>query len=66
MSACTFDNPATMQRECWQNKELVCAYSAVFLSQVQRTYYPIFFGANIGPWKTGQIVGDVEAIKEDN
>ena len=27
MSVCTYDNPATMRRECWENGKLVCAYT---------------------------------------
>ncbi len=62
---CTFDNPATMARECWQDGKLLVHYSAEILPPFAR--YPIparsfFFGANIGPWQTGRLVGDVEAM----
>jgi len=63
MAACTYDNPDTMSRECWRDKKLVCSYSVELLCSKQPIpgeYF--FFGANIGPWKTGQIAGDKEAI----
>lgn len=61
---CTYDNPATMARECWQDGKLLCHY------QAQLYFLPVwpvpaelyFFGANIGPWKTGQLVGDRGAL----
>lgn len=76
MAVCTYDNPDTMARECWQNGRLVCKYNASLLLRKLRAWetQPVpgdgfFFGANIGPWKAGQLVGDVsamtnEAIKE--
>lgn len=67
MSAvCTYDNPATMMRECWQDGRLLYAYSfKILLPFARRQEIParlFFFGANIGPWKAGQHVGDMEAI----
>lgn len=66
---CTHDNPNTMQRECWQDGKLLCSYSAELLEskrfledeEVHRKY--LFWGANIGNWKTGQFWGDLEAMK---
>ena len=53
-----------MARECWQDGRLLCHYQAhlYFLEKwtVPRELY--FFGANIGTWKTGQIVGDKNAM----
>lgn len=65
MTVCTFDNPATMSRECWQDGRLICSYSMELLTSKQ----PIpgnqfFFGANIGPWDTGQYVGDLNAMRK--
>ena len=64
MKICTYDNPASMARECWQDGELICHYQAelYFLKEwtVPRELY--FFGANIGEWKIGQIVGDITAM----
>lgn len=61
---CVYDNPATMQRECWQNGKLLCSYSfALFclsIFPVHGRYF--FFGANIGDWKPGQIIGDSGAV----
>lgn len=63
MTVCTYDNPATMRRECWQDGRLIHAYdSALYALMVwpvpARAY---FFGANIGDWKAGQMVGDPSA-----
>lgn len=65
MAVCTYDNPATMARECWQDGKLLCHYTAQLLPPFAREPIPaenFFFGANIGPWKLGQMVGDAEAI----
>ena len=64
MAVCTYDNPATMSRECWQDGELLCHYSASLFALKD---WPVperlfFFGANIGDWKTGQLVGDRTAM----
>ena len=67
MAVCTFDNPSSMSRECWQNGKLLCAYSCRLFPPFAKTPIPgeyLFFGANIGPWKDGQAVGDKEAIGE--
>lgn len=65
MSVCTYDNPATMARECWQNGKIICHYKATLLQPYAKEPIPaeyFFFGANIGPWKEGQIVGNNAAI----
>ena len=66
MSVCTYDNPDSMARECWQDGELICSYQA---SLLMRDPFPLppeafFFGANIGPWETGQLHGDPKAISD--
>ena len=61
---CVYDNPATMSRECWQDGKLLCSYSFNVLPPFADKPIPAkhyFFGANIGPWKTGQLVGNPEA-----
>ena len=64
MSVATYDNPATMRRECWDSGRIICSYSAnVLVREGQIPARHFFFGANIGPWETGQLVGDPEAIK---
>lgn len=69
MAVCTYDNPKTMARECWRDGKLVCKYNATLLLRkllpwetqpVPPRYF--FFGANIGDWKTGQLVGDASAM----
>lgn len=69
MAVCTYDNPNTMARECWQDGRLVCKYDATLLLRkllpAERQPVPskhLFFGANIGDWKTGQLVGDASAM----
>lgn len=62
----TYDNPSTQCRECWSNGSLIASYKMPLL--VAQGYWPppaklFFFGANIGPWKEGQIVGDAAAIR---
>ena len=61
---CTFDNPATCARECWQDGRLLCAYQEdlFFLKRWPIPASLFFFGANIGPWRDGQLVGDAMAI----
>lgn len=66
MAVCTYDNPATMSRECWQDGKLLCSYKAeLFLLDVEIPAHLFFFGANIGDWKVGQLVGDKEAMIEN-
>lgn len=68
MAVCVHDNPVTMSRECWEDGELFRAYSAFILPPFAESPIPaehFFFGANIGPWKEGQIVGNPEAIGEE-
>lgn len=65
MSVCTYDNPATMRRECWQDGKLLCSYCAMLYALKK---FPVpaelyFFGANIGDWKEGQLVGDKSAME---
>ena len=61
MLVCVYDNPATMSRECWQDGKLLCLYTAEVIGTVPGEYY--FFGANIGPWVTGQLVGNPKAME---
>lgn len=69
MKILTYDNPKTFRRECWEDGELLCFYSAHLLLRrltpfekqpIPKEYF--FFGANIGPWKAGQFVGDMTAM----
>lgn len=60
---CTYDNPGTQRRECWQNGRLLCFYSAeVLLSKQPPRGNSLFFGANVGDWNPGQLVGDASAM----
>jgi hypothetical protein len=64
MAVCTYDNPATWRRECWQDGRLVCDYSAALLMQAEADpAMRLFFGANVGPWQEGQIMGDASAMQ---
>lgn len=51
-----------MRRECWENGKIVYSIDAFALVQKGGTGFPIFFGANVGPWKTGQIIGNPKAM----
>lgn len=63
MSACIYDNPATMARECWQDGRLIYSYQAALLmSKTETPARKFFFGANVGPWKPGQLFGDRDAM----
>lgn len=74
VKTCTIDNPFTLSRECWQDGKLVAQYDAL-LFWIKSVLNPNksawddlpaerrFFGANIGPWKDGQIVGDLGALQ---
>lgn len=63
MCTCVYDNPDTMQRECWQDGRLVRGIDAVLLLEPRAIPDGrLFFGANIGPWNKGQMVGDAAAM----
>lgn len=69
MKTCTYDNPETMQRECWQDGRLIAAYSmdAMMRKPAPGVSQPIpgeylFFGANVGDWETGRLIGDAGAM----
>lgn len=68
MSVCTYDNPVSMARECWQDGKRICHYSFDLLPPFAKKPIPgriFFFGANIGSWKPGQMVGDAKAMATD-
>lgn len=64
MATCTYDNPTTWRRECWRDGRLLCAYDAglFLLREWTMPAERFFFGANIGDWKEGQLVGDPAAM----
>lgn len=62
---CVYDNPSTCQRECWQDGRLIYSVSFRFLME-DGSRIPgkcFFHGANIGNWKTGQVLGDIKAME---
>lgn len=70
MAVCVYDNPNTFFREVWQDGKLVCAYSAHLLLRKLAAWetQPIpgdklHFGANIGNWREGQLIGDASAVR---
>jgi len=66
MKICTYDNPATMSRECWQDGKLLCAYKMqLFFAKGDIPSRLFFFGANIGPWVAGQMTGDGRAMSQN-
>lgn len=61
----TYDNPATQCRECWANGKIVASYKMPLLEAAGHWPPPprrFFFGANVGPWVEGQIIGNPAAI----
>ena len=65
MAVCTYDNPKNWVRECWQDGELICAYSYTLLQPFAKEPIPaayFFFGANVGPWQEGRVWGDAAAM----
>lgn len=64
MCVCVYDNPSTMSRECWRDGHLIRAYQMELLCFLKDELPPehLFFGANAGDWKEGQLVGDSEAM----
>lgn len=67
MAVCTYDNPCSMMRECWQNGKLQAAYAAELYALKEWPIPPHLYhmGANIGDWKTGQIWGDKAAMSSN-
>lgn len=66
MNICTYDNPDTMRRECWQDGKPICSYSGdLFLRKETIPSEHLFFGANIGRWKAGQLIGDKKAMEQE-
>lgn len=67
MKVCVYDSPVTWMRECWEDGKLFRAYSAELLAPFTKNKIPaehFFFGAAIGPWVEGQMVGNPDAIGE--
>ncbi len=65
MSVCAYDNPITMNRECWQNGKMICHYSCNILRPYSDKPFPrdlFFFGANTGNWEPGKLIGDKNAM----
>jgi hypothetical protein len=66
MTTCVYDSEKSMRRECWQDGVIIHSYDMKTLEPFAKDPIPasqLFFGANIGPWKRGQIVGEASAIK---
>lgn len=59
MPFCIYDSPVTMARECWEDKILIWHMSATLIEDKHfRKFNP-----KCGPWKTGYLIGDKEAIE---
>lgn len=55
---CVFDNPDTFRRECWQDGKLLAFITSALMATKGFNGNPqLFFGLNVGPWKTGQLLG---------
>lgn len=63
MFVATFDNPATMCREAWQDGRLVAHISAALLdSRDFRGHPSMHMGLSGGPFKPGLLWGDMRAL----
>lgn len=67
MAVCTYDNPLTMMRECWQDGVMQAAYPSELYAlrewPMHKFGHIYHFGANLmRDWKTGQMVGDPQAM----
>lgn len=67
---CVYDNPATWQREFWQDGKIICIYAFKILPPfVRKEASPLagrYFGSRFGPVISGQIVGDATAMTKEN
>jgi len=64
MPVCTYDNPMSMMRECWQDGKLQAAYSAKLYALKKWPIPPHLYhiGANIGDFNPGSVWGDITAM----
>ncbi len=61
---CTYDNPATWMRECWQDGKMICAYSFEILNaKPPIPAHAFFFGANVGIVQEGRVWGNPKAME---
>ena len=59
-----YDNPNTMMREAHQDGKIIMGMTAYMLAMIPDDFVmPMIL--NIGPWDSGQIVGDPKAIDKD-
>lgn len=67
VKVCTYDNPVSMRRECWSDGEIIwsCCFTALFRDPFPIPHEKFFFGANVGEWKEGQLIGDVTAVADE-
>lgn len=66
MKTCIYDNPDTMAREAWQDGKFIGhTMAALLMSKGFRGHrdWPFYF--NVGPWKSGQVIGDRAALPQD-
>ena len=66
MTVCTYDNPATWRRECWQDGVQIVSLSCDLLRPYDKENllggrFP--FTANVGKWEPGKVhIGSLEAM----
>lgn len=67
MSVLCYDNPTTMDRECWQNGRLIAKYDFQLLLRDKADIPPkrFLFGGIIGRWREGQYYGDFNDMADD-
>lgn len=63
ITICTYDNPATMTREAWQDGKILCSITARLLSDRDFKGGPHFpFMLNSGIFASGKIIGNPKAL----
>jgi hypothetical protein len=63
MKVCVYDSPVTMAREMWKDGKLDASITLELMSSVGfRGHRVMRFPLNCGPWETGRVLGDPEAM----
>lgn len=65
MAVCVYDNPTTMRREAYHEKELKCFISASLMEQNQfHGHKDLPFMLNAGRWESGRTRGTISALPD--
>lgn len=65
MAVCVYDNPFTMRREAYHEKELKCFISAGLMGSNQfHGHKDLPFMINAGRWQSGRVRGHLHALPD--